>query len=463
VLPFLEAKDLLSLASICHYFQTMVATNDILWEGLGRRKGYDIGKNIHPYQTWKNVYMQMVDQEKKMKEEMEKYRLRYEEWLTTRRYVACGSRYGQPTNPIFRNETFVPSRGPVGGFQIHPNESPNPTVEFSVQLLPMVKYLLDFLNEANIRKELCNENLLARALHRYENFLRLKQKHKNLILIPTFEIEYVWVNHMLRPSMYREDCKQLLGDVIDHCICLQTMYLSMNKRSFLELTKKLYEEEYNEPYCDLAVIKAQKPMLINLNKSKKNFYRPPEKPHEIPVHPIYTREFGAVKDCLNEECKFSLKVNDLLMDAGWIDDFNAYMTKCLSDPTDTSSIISVESKTEYYNPPDLSTMIIYKNILKSYERFLYMTAKYPPITGYIHPTYAIDVMWHAHMICPKQYNIDISRLVGFLLDHDPWPMCSKEDISKNLQNSQDLWQQEFGISIDLDHQVHPNYNKKLRR
>jgi len=154
------------------------------------------------------------------------------------------------------------------------------------------------------------------------------------------------------------------------------------------------------------------------------------------------------------------------MDAGWIVDFNAYMTKCLSDPTETLSIISVESKTDeirYYNPTDLSTMTIYQNILKSYERFLYMTAKYPPITGYIHPTYAIDVMWHAHMICPKQYNIDISRLVGFLLDHDPWPMCSKEDISKNLQNSQDLWQQEFGISIDLDHQVHPDYNKKLRR
>ena len=64
----------------------------------------------------------------------------------------------------------------------------------------------------------------------------------------------------------------------------------------------------------------------------------------------------------------------------------------------------------------------YDRVLKSYERFLYMAAKYPPESGdFVHPTYAIDLLWHSHMIYPENYYNDSKRIVGYLMDHEPWP------------------------------------------
>jgi hypothetical protein len=41
-----------------------------------------------------------------------------------------------------------------------------------------------------------------------------------------------------------------------------------------------------------------------------------------------------------------------------------------------------------------------------------MAAKYPPEQGqFIHPTYAIDVIWRAHMIYPKLYPVYAFYLV----------------------------------------------------
>lgn len=122
------------------------------------------------------------------------------------------------------------------------------------------------------------------AMNRYINFLRLKHKYKNLILIPTLEIQYgtptfflilllvlyfnillVWVCHMLRPSMYIRDCKAMFDTVIDHSIMLNSTYEYLNKvqrekfklfndiwqANLLAQTAKLYQQEYGSSmeYC----------------------------------------------------------------------------------------------------------------------------------------------------------------------------------------------------------------------
>jgi len=262
----------------------------------------------------------------------------------------------------------------------------------------------------------------------------------------------VWVNHMLRPSMYREDCKRLLGEVIDHNIHLQTMYQSMNKKMFLVLTKKLYEDEFKEPYCDNAVIEAQHPKLIE-NTEAVLIWRVPPQPQEVPFNPIFTKEIGSVEETASVESNISLKVNDLMMDAGCIGDYKTYMSHCLFDTESTKGITSKEESdgTEYENPCRLKTNVVYQNLLKSYERFLFMVAKYPPQTGYVHPTFAIDVVWHSHIICPKHYESDIIRLVGFPVEHNPWPTITKKDTSESMEKTQNLWEKEFGNRIDLDH------------
>ncbi len=127
------------------------------------------------------------------------------------------------------------------------------------------------------------------------------------------------------------------------------------------------------------------------------------------------------------------------MDKEWINDYTDYMAVCFSnlpiayryllplffkksiqDPEDTAQIENVNSYNEYENPCSLRTVIVYQNMWKGYERFLCifnmlkkrknrltygdMACKYPTSKGELfHPSFAIDLMWHAHMICPKAY------------------------------------------------------------
>jgi hypothetical protein len=51
-----------------------------------------------------------------------------------------------------------------------------------------------------------------------------------------------------------------------------------------------------------------------------------------------------------------------------------------------------------------------------------MAAKYPPESGeFVHPTYAIDLIWHSHMLYPLEYYEDTKGIVGYFMDHEPWP------------------------------------------
>ena len=43
---------------------------------------------------------------------------------------------------------------------------------------------------------------------------------KNVLLIPTLDIEIVWQTHWLRPDMYRADCLRLFRRIIDHSLIL---------------------------------------------------------------------------------------------------------------------------------------------------------------------------------------------------------------------------------------------------
>jgi len=89
---------------------------------------------------------------------------------------------------------------------------------------------------------------------------------------------------------------------------------------------------------------------------------------------------------------------------------------------------------------------------KSYERFLFLAAKYPPSSGkMIHPTYAIDCIWHVHMIHPLIYKKDCQELVGYLMDHEPWPKESTVSMNKSFKDSSNIWQNEFSLPMEEEH------------
>ncbi|CAF1155818.1 unnamed protein product [Adineta steineri] len=94
-----------------------------------------------------------------------------------------------------------------------------------------------------------------------------------------------------------------------------------------------------------------------------------------------------------------------------------------------------------------------KRLKKSYERFLYMAAKYPleKSNGFVPPTYAIDIIWHSHMQEPLNYRADCIRFVGYVVNHAPWPMIEDDIMKKTSDRSDDIWKNEFQADIETDH------------
>ncbi|CAF4677962.1 unnamed protein product, partial [Rotaria socialis] len=94
-----------------------------------------------------------------------------------------------------------------------------------------------------------------------------------------------------------------------------------------------------------------------------------------------------------------------------------------------------------------------QRLKKSYERFLYMAAKYPlqDSNDFVPPTYAIDIMWHAHMQEPLKYAADCLRLVGYIISHSPWPIIEDKKMKKKRDTTDKIWKEEFQSEISTDH------------
>ncbi|CAF4167185.1 unnamed protein product [Rotaria sordida] len=98
-----------------------------------------------------------------------------------------------------------------------------------------------------------------------------------------------------------------------------------------------------------------------------------------------------------------------------------------------------------------------KRLKKSYERFLYMAAKYPlkDENGFLPHTYAIDLIWHSHLQEPLNYVSDCVRLVGYIIFHDPSPIL-EDDFSDGAYQ---IWKNEFQCDIETDHLYSTSDNK----
>lgn len=90
-------------------------------------------------------------------------------------------------------------------------------IHFGVDLTKAALYHLYFLREVDSTPILRNDDVLQRALQRYERFwLRLAAKYDKEKLAAPLDIEWMWHCHMLCPNAYDRDCNYLVGKVIDH-------------------------------------------------------------------------------------------------------------------------------------------------------------------------------------------------------------------------------------------------------
>lgn len=239
--------------------------------------------------------------------------------------------------------------------------------------------LISLLEKASKYKEEWRQSpVIKQMMIRYYRFLQLKSSYPNILLIPTLDIEMIWQTHLLRPAMYREDCLRLFHRVIDHSLMLDEVEQHLKEQAFID-TCQLYEERFHEQYCPLP------------NQEKEPT---PKYEHHVfgtlkCIIPIYSywdeTVFTFSTDSLKnyDENPFSFTEADVILDGNWLE-------LCKKFLDDMIEKVPVQGYYRYSDEIDLSPLVL-KRLKKSYERFLYMSAKHPPTNGYsfIHPTYAV--------------------------------------------------------------------------
>ncbi|CAF4305321.1 unnamed protein product [Adineta steineri] len=82
-----------------------------------------------------------------------------------------------------------------------------------------------------------------------------------------------------------------------------------------------------------------------------------------------------------------------------------------------------------------------------------MATKYSPSNGYsfVHPTYAIDIIWHSHMQEPLKYASDCIHLVGYIIDHAPWPSVDTNKMKRSCDDTMNALKTKSDNDMRADH------------
>merc|ERR1711865_942898 len=84
-----------------------------------------------------------------------------------------------------------------------------------------------------------------------------------------------------------------------------------------------------------------------------------------------------------------------------------------------------------------------------YRQWMHFLQAHTDQEHVVHPTFAMDVAWHAHMVDPVHYAMSCQVLVGHLLDHSPWPEATQQEKKNRIANSNSLWAEFTGEDMTV--------------
>ncbi|CAF3529452.1 unnamed protein product [Rotaria sp. Silwood1] len=426
IFRFLSVRDLGNVSLVCRSFK-MVADQDEIWKPKCNTSAKLYSK------SFKQIYMDWMHGKCLHNKHLRRMGLSIR--------TAC-VRISPPVFPT--RPTGKYNFESIGGFTQHPNSSSTMTIELSVNIEDTARELIKLLEKASkFQQQWQQSSILKQMIIRYYRFMQLKASNpSNLLLVPTLDIEIVWQTHLLRPEIYQADCIRLFRRIIDHKLLANDIEEFLKEQAFRD-TCQLYEQRFGEQYCPLSSIG-------HLNQVPSNVFHYIFDSHinELTNYSYWDKtnfEFS-LESPKDYENPFSFTEGDINLDMKWLDMCKKFMMDALQKMSDGS----------YYSP--LSTGInlgpgAMKRLKKSYERFLYMAVKYPlkDGNGFVPPTYAIDIMWHAHMQEPLNYAADCVRLVGYVIFHDPWPIIDDSNMKKSCDKTDEIWTREFDSDITTDH------------
>jgi len=251
------------------------------------------------------------------------------------------------------------------------------TIKLSVNLDKTVPELISLLEKASPFQEQWQQSVVFKQIiQRYYRFMQLKSSNPpDILLIPTLDIEMIWQTHLLRPEIYKNDCLRLFGRVIDHSLIINNINQSFKEEAFID-TCQLYQKRFGEKYCSLPEKDeiASNDQCESLNHSEWVYFYW-DKTH-----------FEFSSNSPNDyENPFSFTEGDFILDGKWLNSYKQFMS-------DAKQKLPIW--TRFFNKStgmDLGSEAL-KRLKKSYERFLYMAANYPPKDGkgFMPPTYAVN-------------------------------------------------------------------------
>jgi len=94
-----------------------------------------------------------------------------------------------------------------------------------------------------------DEAFLQQAADRYRKFLNLKIRHRDALLVPSYDIDLVWHTHQLHPLLYKEDTVELLGRMFNHDDSLDDRSPDSPQQNAYARTKQLWMEAYHRHFA----------------------------------------------------------------------------------------------------------------------------------------------------------------------------------------------------------------------
>jgi len=328
------------------------------------------------------------------------------------------------------------------GFTSHPMYNPDTVTELSEStVLEQAKLLLKLHYKIEaMAPQLSNVEYVKHvAIPRYLHFLQLwnldnasnyEQQNSNMIpqmVAPTLEIEAIWLSHLIRTQKYRSFCvKHFEGKILNHKI------YSLTKQQWKHLydnTLVLWNQEFPPDQVNVKFDNESNPVCAAKSAA--------EAAATTPLYDKSVVEYLADKENM-------ITAEEVVKDRQWFKEY-------LQAAKDQISATKVQS--QIYNPQ--FTECLHKTSYKNYEKFLFLVAKHIYALGTVkslHPAAPIDLMWHAHMAQPYEYEKDCKRLFatkqgesnGAILHHHPWP----KDLAVLKQESDmtaKLWTEEFDL------------------
>ncbi|CAF1035005.1 unnamed protein product [Rotaria sordida] len=446
IFGLLSIHDLGNVSLVCRSFK-MIVDQDTIWKKKCNINSYlflylnsfenkIVSKKLYS-KSYKQIYIDWTYGKYLRNKELERLLKKYRSMN-----ISCACRMKYSPSRDFVQPIIDESFCPIFGFDQHPNSSADIIIQLSVDLDKTAHQLILLLEKASkFKKKWCKSVILQQMIRRYYRFMVLKVLYPKNFLVPTIDIEIVWQTHLLRPFIYQDDCLRLFNQIIDHSLLLNQTEQYLKEQAFLD-TCHLYEKHFHEQYCSLSLDKSDKTSSSKyIDCYLKLQY----------LNSIYSywddTYFKFLPYPLNDfENPFSFAEADIILDANWISLCKEFMNIML-----LKRYVDFESFNQS-NLIDLKPSAM-KQLKKSYERFLYITATYLSTKqdDLIYPTYAIDIMLHCHMQEPLKYANDCYHLVGYLIDHCPWPSTEKNQIKQSFQNLKRDWKREFQQNIWIDH------------